>query len=282
LHFKISRQMQIDFKHYLTVIQTELQANWKPLTAMAGVAILVTVIWGKVALIGFGLVCFAGYIVLGPSIKVMNYLDLKGCSSAAVLIGNWFFGWVNPALLNLYSGACMIANEWNFSRINSTLTSQNENLQARNKEMSQACDQWKKTIETLEQQFQTLLEKTTEVVPIKQQLDARSSEVVNRMNRDTQEIQSRLDRLGKLATMVLEKIELGPRVAQELSVLKNQHQVVCALYQENLVELIELKKAMRESLSNREVVQVQEQQKLAELSSMINKLKPLPPKEGYL
>ena len=79
--------MTVDFNHYLIVIKTELHDNWKPATAMVGVAILVTVVWGKVAVVGFGLVVFGSYVAFGPSIKVMTYLDMKGFLIIGALVG---------------------------------------------------------------------------------------------------------------------------------------------------------------------------------------------------
>lgn len=273
--------MTVDFNHYLIVVKTELQDNWKPATAMVGVAILVTVVWGKVAVVGFGLVVFGSYVAFGPSIKVMTYLDMKGFLIIGALVGNGYFGIINPMLLNYYAAACMLVREWNFWNIHSELSSHKDGLQALNGRMQTAGEDWTRKIAEIERQFQALLEKAQVTAPVSREFTATVAEVQSPIDRNLREIEQRLAYLNQLAKAILdnkvlrERSQLAAQAEADLVKATKAHQGLQEQYSAAMKELQGLNQQLATALEGLRGQELLKGQQIQVLTRVINQLQRL-------
>lgn len=216
--------MQIDITYIYTTVKKQAEENWKPTTALVGVAILVATIWGKRAFIGLSLIYIGGFAAFGPSIKVVTYLDLRGFLIVSALIGNGYFGIINPMLLNYYAAACMVAREWNFWHIYSNLSSGNEQLQQNTEAMRQDVQAMDAKIQELEKQFLGLLAEARAAVPKKEELVGYRSEA--------EAIQQRICYLIDLAKAV----QSNTALQQRLGLVKSAEGELAQLQRDHLAE----------------------------------------------
>ena len=270
--------MHVDFNHYLIVVKTELQENWKPATAMVGVAIIVTVVWGKVAVVGFGLVVFGSYVAFGPSIKVMTYLDMKGFLIIGALVGNGYFGIINPMLLNYYAAACMLVREWNFWNIHSELSSHKDGLQVLNEQMQRAGVDWQQKITAIELQFTTLLQKAGVTAPEVHEFRDQVAALQSPIDRNLQEIESRLAYLSQLATAVLdnkalrERSRLAAQAEADLVKAKKEHVTLQRQYSSAMKDLQELNQQLAAALDGLKGQEILKGQQIQVLTRVIGQL----------
>ena len=272
---------RVDFYSYLAVIKTELKENWKPAVAMVGIAIVVTAVWGKVAVFGFGLVAFGGYVAFGPSIKVMTFLDMKGFLIIGALAGNGYFGLINPMLLNYYAAACMLVREWNFWDIHAKLSSHKDDLIKLNGRMSEAGRNWEEKIGKLEVQFRSLVKEGEEAVASQRKLNGQISGVQNPIDRNLQEIEQRLSYLHEMATIIVNdetlkaRAQTAAQVEADFQEATTKHVALQVQYQKMTTQLQNLNQGLEEALEKLGGLELLKTEQLQVLTDVIEKLKKL-------
>jgi cell division protein FtsB len=150
--------MQANLTHYIGALQVGVKNHWKPAVGIAGVAVLVAVIWGKQGLLGFGLIVFSAAQGLGSSFWTVTVVYFKRSVYLGILAGNTYFQVLNPKYVNMLLAACIAIGEIQFSRTFIHLKMAVDNLAETTAQQDREMDTLKQDLIGLNTELETYIE----------------------------------------------------------------------------------------------------------------------------
>ncbi len=217
---------------YLSNIKDHLhtiQPYWKPAVGFTGVAILVAAVWGRIAVIGFGLASVALFAAWGPSIRVMSWVDLKDPLVACVILGNSYYNFVNPHWVNVYVVFCLLSNRYNFWSTYNKLANLYETLQTHNSELKRNNEEISRLVTELRAQFDSLSQQVPAAAAAQHAFNAVVEPLRSSVQTDFDHLKTQLESV----LLIAQSMSSDEAFQQRLSFVRNLESKVGRLHDEH-------------------------------------------------